>query len=180
MTINSDMLQPGERFLWRDKPDVDAYCERRTPIGFFVGFGLLAVGSAVAAYGYLHGDADSTAVFGAVMALVGAALLYLPFRVRREARRTIYALTDRRAIIEAPGALLHSRISVPFSEIRLIEVRHDIFGDILFRDYVGQSEEGFQVTRDGFFAIADVQKVERLLRSAVAKASGKPVTGGAE
>ena len=135
------------------------------------------MGAALAAYAWIYGESSSISQFWMLPALLGAALLYLPFRVRHDAQRTQYALTDRRAIIEKPGVLLRNRISVPLSNIRLIEVRNGIFGDILFRDFVAEDENGLQVTRDGFFAVANVQDVEQLLRSAIEKATGRPLAG---
>jgi len=167
MTIEAKSLEPGERLLWHGMPDVGTYYRRRNPVGFSKGLALLAGGVVLAGGASLYTNTSVASAWWLLPALLAVALLYLPFRVRQDARRTSYALTDRRAIIERPGVLLRNRVSVPYSEIERIEVRNGNFGDLLFRDYVTQSEDGFQVTRDGFFAIANVREVERLLRSAM-------------
>ena len=167
MTIEAKSLEPGERLLWHGMPDVGTYYRRRNPVGFSKGLALLAGAVILAGGAYLYADTSFAFPWWLLPVLLAAALVYLPLRVRQDARRTSYALTDRRAIIERPGVLLRNRVSVPYSEIERIEVRNGNFGDLLFRDYVTQSEDGFQVTRDGFFAIANVREVERLLRSAM-------------
>jgi len=175
--IDPNSLDPGERILWHDSPDVATYCRHRKSIGFSIGAVLLAIGSALAGYALINGSSDSISNYWPLPVLLGGALLYLPFRTRRAARRTRYALTDRRAIIETPGVLLRNRVSVPLAEVRLLETRRGPFGDLLFRDFVGESGHGFDVTRDGFFAIANVERVEQLFRSAVEKATGRPLAG---
>jgi hypothetical protein len=179
MTINAGSLDPGERLLWQDKPDVNAYCERKPLSGFWIGCGLVALAATITAFGFSENglNSESQVIIGALL-LFGAFLLYRPLLVRRAVRKTMYALTDRRAIIEVPGILLRNRVSVPFSEIRRIEVHDGIFGDVIFRDCVQQSEDGMQFSRDGFWAIANVQKVERLLRTEIAKANGQFSAGG--
>ena len=171
MTIDSDTLEPGEKLLWQGGPDVKAYCERKAPIGFRAGLMLLAIAAACAAFQYfLQANTNSVAqLLTASLCVIAAILLYFPLRVWRIARRTEYAVTDRRAIIQEPGLLARNRLSVPLSEVRRIEVQNQNPGDVLFRDFVGQSEHGLYFIRDGFFAIPNAETVERLLRSAVEK-----------
>ena len=178
MTIDSNTLEPGEKLLWRGTPDAKAYCERKAPVGFRAGLMLLAIAAACTAFQYfLQINANSVAqLLTALLCVIAAVLLYLPLRVWQIARRTEYAVTDRRAIIQEPGLLLRNRVSVPLSEMRRIEVQNQNPGDILFRDCVGQSEHGLYFIRDGFFAIPNAEAVERLLRSAAERArpQGQP------
>src|SRR5262245_29359267 len=81
--IEPDSLEPGERLLWRDRPDVATYCQRRGTVHFALGAALLALGAAVAAYAWSYGDTDSAAKFWWLPTLLGAGLLSLPLRVRR-------------------------------------------------------------------------------------------------
>ena len=183
MTIDPRSLDPGEQLLWTDRPIIDAYCRRKGQDGFLAScqalplvLVLLAFGTVLAGFGITHGG---TAIFGVGLALVLFALaaLYLPVRVRRDARRTSFAITDRRAIIETPGLLLRNRISVPCSEIQTIEVRDGVSDDVLFRDHEVKSEHGSHFERDGFLAIKDASKVSRLLRSTVENCIRSPSPG---
>jgi uncharacterized membrane protein YdbT with pleckstrin-like domain len=171
MTIDPSSLEPGEMLLWHDRPNVDYFSERNFLYGHWIGFLLLITGAILATFEYLrlNHSSDLHALAGFLIA-VGAFLASRPLWVQRDLRRTLYALTDRRAIIERRGVLLTNRASVPFSEIRRIDVRDAKFGDIIFQDYVVQTEDGLQNTRGGFYAIADVQSVERLLRKQVERA----------
>jgi|EndMetStandDraft_8_1072994.scaffolds.fasta_scaffold305229_2 hypothetical protein len=175
--IDAKSLEPGEQLLWRGKPNLEAYC-KRISARRWIGFGLLAIGAALAILYFEEvSNTQSNAISGALL-LGGIIALCMPIRIWGEALRTGYALTDQRAIIERPSILLRNRVSVTFSEIRRIETRYAPFGDLVFRDFFQQTEQGLHNTRDGFFAIANVQSVERTLRSAIEKATGQspPVT----
>jgi hypothetical protein len=185
MTIDPSSLEPGEQLLWSDGPNFRAYCKRKssngflgTRSGFAAGLAFAASGIALGAFEFAQNQTNSTFSVSLILFLIGAAMLYLPARIRRDAKRTSYALTDRRAIVETPGLLLRNRISVPYSEIESIEIQRGVSDDILFRDYAVQTENGYHTGRDGFLALTDAPKIERLLRSAAEKATGKPLTGG--
>lgn len=172
MTIDANSLEPGEQLLWHDKPDVAAYSSRNglTAKTFYLGFFALLAGTLLALYGRPNGTRESVFDLGPALILVGVGVMYFPLRIWHEPRRTHYAMTNQRAIVETWGLLLRNRISVPFSEIRKIEVREPPYGktgDLIFRDYVYDSDNGLQVSRGGFLAIADVRKVEQLLRKPV-------------
>jgi hypothetical protein len=178
MTIDPASLEPGEQLLWSDKPDMKAYCERRPSTGFGLGLTFVALAAAVGVYQFFQGGAVSDArLFIFVLLLLATLFLYLPFRVRHNARRTLYVLTDRRAIIETLGILLYNRVSVRLSEIELVEIHDGRHGDVIFGNYAGHPEHKFQIPREGFFAIANVEEVGRMLRAAIERATGRPVTG---
>jgi hypothetical protein len=180
MTIEANSLEPGEQLLWRDRPDVKAYRER-VPTRVWVALGLPAVGAAVVISYFQSGASSELQVLIATLLLGGIFSLCMPLRMWRESRQTEYALTDRRAIIERPGFVVRNRVSVPFSAIRHVELRNGTTtGDLIFRDFFQQSDHGLENTRDGFFAIANAQEVEQLLRAEVEKATGKPLAGGSK
>jgi hypothetical protein len=105
-------------------------------------------------------------LWGAMFVLVGAAMLLSPLWAWWVARHTLYAVTDRRAIvIEAPlrGITVQS-----FSGERLRDVvRHEHssgHGDLIFEREAIKGRRGRTVYRDvGFVGIADVKRVEELL-----------------
>ena len=63
---------------------------------------------------------------------------------------------------------LRKRISVPLSFVEL-KSSSSGFGDVIFREIVTSSGEGSSVMRDGFMAVAEADRVERLLRTAIDK-----------
>lgn len=88
----ADVLEPNEKVLWAGKPDPIATF--RTQLGFWwVGVPLTAVAFVVYAKNWLGG-------FGFFPPAIGGVFLAAPFLMVVHAYGTIYALTDRRAIIK--------------------------------------------------------------------------------
>jgi hypothetical protein len=81
-------LAPGETLVWAGHPDPGATLSKMRFL-FWIGLPIMAAAGAVA---YFH-------VAGQVGLLVGAALTAAPFVNAWRAANTIYALTDRRAIV---------------------------------------------------------------------------------
>src|SRR5260370_1371922 len=78
------------------------------PAFFLVPFGLLFGGFAVfwvgsAAFLGAEGVGGFFACFGVPFVLVGLALVLSPVWLRKKAANTVYALTDRRAVLWEPG-----------------------------------------------------------------------------
>jgi hypothetical protein len=103
--------------------------------------------------------------------MVGPALMLSPAWYFFEAKRTSYAVTDRRAVIDLIG-LLPVRTSVPLGRIALIQARPR-GGDTGHVHFLHIDDPGPEVQliktihREGFVAVSDVCRVERLLRNAV-------------
>jgi hypothetical protein len=179
MTIDPRSLEPGEQLLWYGKPDVEAYSERKglTNKGFVLGLAALIAGLLLGLYGSATRFEGAGPQLFVVLTSIGAIVMYIPLRLRWKVRRIRYGVTDRRAIIENPGWLLRNRISLPFSQIRRIEVcefPRRKFGDVIFWDYViPNADDGPIASRGGFFAIENAGEVERLLHHGAATAGGK-------
>jgi len=156
-------LDPGEQLIWTGTPRVLRYTAAmgRRPflVGIFVcGFALY----------WMHIGALANfpfAPFGIVVLISGSAMLLSPARHLLGGLRASYALTDRRAILD----LATGRISVPLAQVQYIDVRRsrDGGGDIYFQDTYVPGTESQTLRRNGFVAIDDVGKVEKLLRAAV-------------
>jgi hypothetical protein len=92
-------LLDGEVLVWWDMPEPPLAASRRIDAHFFVGavFFVLPI--------VLGAKAANTSYFGglalASFSVVGLWLLSAPLRAYRNARKTYYALTDRRALILA-------------------------------------------------------------------------------
>jgi hypothetical protein len=168
-------LAPGERVAWRGRP---------SPIGralsawgtFLFGIPFFAF-SVFWTYAATNGfneprRADIVAfsklawLWGGAFVLVGASLLLSPAWEWWAARRTLYAITDRRAIlIEAP---LWRTTTQSFAGERLGSVvrreSRSGRGDLIFEREATKGAKGSTVYRDvGFFGIDGVHEVQGLL-----------------
>lgn len=183
-------LSAGEQLLWVGQPRPDRFARASIPL---VIFGLVFTGFAVfwmaAASGMLFGGFGGPngapggfglifscfPLFGVPFVLVGLGMLTSPFWLRRLARRTCYALTDRRAIVWQARWFggVEVRSYGPQDLTRLRRVEHaDGSGDLVFEEIVtfGHDRHGHRTsgTRQyGFLAIDGVRQVEELLRKAL-------------
>jgi len=114
-------------------------------------------------------------VFGLPFVVIGLAMLSAPYWVRRKAKRTCYALTDRRAIVWEAGHFgsVEVRSYGPKDLTKIRRVQYpDGSGDLIFEEVIsfGQTSRGARTTsttRHGFLAIPDVRAIEELLRKAL-------------
>jgi hypothetical protein len=84
------------------------------------------------------------------------------------ARKTVYALTDRRAIVFEPQLFrtvqVRSYTAAGLGAMSRVE-RGDGSGDLVFEEYTTRgSNNTTTTTRRGFLAIANVHQVEGLIR----------------
>ena len=107
--------------------------------------------------------------------LIGLGMLSSPYWLRRKAKGTCYALTDRRAIIWEAGSFLSVQVlsyrPAELTKIRRIEYG-DGTGDLVFEEniMIGPRNNGYPTTtrqRHGFMSIDHVRQVEELLRKAL-------------
>lgn len=171
-------LASGETLLWTGQPDAARIARQSWPL---VLFGLLWQGfvlywSWVASGFWLPGSdtpPEPFALFGLPFFLAGVVVLASPRTLARKARRTGYAITDRRALIIERGRRLSVRSFAPeaLADLERRE-RADGSGDIIFtRDRTG-SGKGSRALEVGFFGLPAARDVERRLRAlAVTRAS---------
>ena len=171
---------PGERLdLGRQAERAAIRVQEKFTLTFL--FGLLFFGFSLF---WVHGATNQSglpfALFGAPFVVVGLGLVLSPLWHFVRGRRAAYLLSDRRAVIDISG-FLPKRISVPLSQVRFVELKSSSsgFGDVIFREIVTSSGEGSSVMRDGFMAVAEADRVERLLRTAIDK-SGRAGTAPAQ
>lgn len=110
-------------------------------------------------------------LFGVPFVLIGLGMLSSPYWARRAARRSIYVLTDRRAII-IRGSWRGSVTVRSFERERLTDLQRkqhaDGAGDLIFtQDIRSVSDGGRQMTPVGFLAVHDVKNVEDAVRALV-------------
>jgi hypothetical protein len=165
-------LAPGEKLIWADQPVPELYA--RGAIGLVL-FGAVwtaisvfwEIGAAMSVYKSAHPIGSlALPLFGLPFVLFGLALLTSPMIVRRLALRTVYVVTNQRAIVIK--ALLFGRVEIQsFPPDRLRSMtrkdRADGSGDLVFEEVWRRVGHNSTVTRLGFMALRNVQDVENLI-----------------
>lgn len=166
MTIDPALLEPGERLLWSGRPNALRYAQARGGINLIIGFAVLVFAQVWTARA--SNDGNELAWLGAIFFLIAFALLLSPLWRMWRGLRTVYGLTDRRALTVVGGPFPR-RISVPLHQIHSVELRQrpGNIGDVLFREIVLQGADTKAASREGFITIAGADAVERLLLSLV-------------
>ena len=176
-------IEPNERLLWTGRPDPSKRAATGIPAMIFgIPFTLFALFWTTMASGAIFATRNSGhgtpaplylfPLFGLPFILVGFGLLLSPLWAYLKAQRTMYAVTDRRAITWEENTFGGKRTVRSFgpNEIALMERRENAngVGDLVFsreRNYSYQNGRNRNTVREnGFFAIPDVRTVERILR----------------
>jgi hypothetical protein len=162
-------LQPDEQVLWSGQPDA-----RRMTVNYLLsGWAFIAViGGSIAMIGRVN--IALVAVFALLMMgiMLGMALLM----VYPDEKRTLYVLTDRRALFLKAGRPKFQQQLEPhdFGPLKLTE-RKDGTGDIYFAsDNYRSAQKRTGARHFGFFYIPDVRTVERHLHSMQPLAEREP------
>ncbi len=177
----------GERLLWveRPKPAFFPYGERAR-FAFFVLFTSFALGFAglAASAAGAEGDWGGALIPGGIVGfllLAGIFGLLRPLRCRRAMVRTLYLLTDRRALIIEPSLLEGWHIfAYPLGDapVKECRTRADGSGDLVFSG-AAQAQDiqrGFR----GFLNVRDWERTWQALAEAVAAREGTCPTEGAQ
>jgi hypothetical protein len=172
-------LSSGERLIWVGQPVPGAFqCQTiaLAVVGlFFLGFtgiwfvltlgmGALAGGEAPEAFGIL----GCFSLFGLIPGAVGLFLVTAPIWHRNLVKRTVYALTDRRALIWQPSLFGSSEVrsytANGLGHMSRVE-RGDGAGDLVFEEYYTYGNKGGSSRHQrGFLAVPRVREVEDLVR----------------
>jgi hypothetical protein len=178
-------LRDGERLIWVGQPVPGRFARRALPFVLFgvpwTAFALFWMGMAafmMFGAGGNNGGFGFMAcfpLFGLPFVLIGFGMLSSPYWMRLQAKRTCYALTDRRAIIWS--ASLFGSVEVrsygPEALGKISRTEYpDGTGDLVLEEVVtvGRDSDGHGTTyrkRHGFLAIRNVRRVEELLRAAL-------------
>ena len=180
-----DELEPGERVVWAEQPDPKRYARGSWGIVLFgipwTAFSVfwIAMASGMMWMGVNAGGGPPAVIgvcfplFGVPFVLIGLGMLSAPYWARRYAAGTVYAITDRRAILFATG--FRSRTVKSYQPAELTRIsrveRDDGSGDLILEEYGYRDRDGDRRSgRQGFMGISDVKEVERLIRALAAKA----------
>lgn len=160
-------LKTGESITWAGQPIPNIYMKSGWKIWFFfipwTAFSLfwIAGASSFQIPSFEEGW-DLFPLFGLPFFLIGIMGLGSPFLLRKNARSMVFAITDQRAITIS-GMKTITVKSIPLNQIKNIErIQHaNGSGDLILQTRTYRDSEGDQSTeRFGFFAIADVKKVQ--------------------
>jgi hypothetical protein len=115
-------------------------------------------------------------LWGVPFILVGLCMLASPLWARRKAGRTLYVITDRRAIIFEGGWGITVRSFEPQGLTGLKRrQRSDGSGDLILDQKTWRDSDGDPRTKDvGFFGIEQVKEVEDMLRRLASNARVMP------
>ncbi len=171
MTISQDGLQPeaitqrlaaGEKLVWWDRPAAVGVARREFNLAtlygvFFVGFAIFWMTMAYRAPGPFF-------LFGIPFVLMGLWIVATPLRAYAAASSTVFALTDKRALIVKGG----TATSYPLEQVAFVELEFgaDGRGNVLFLNEPAspgfwRSNSGQMMRKGGFIAIADAERVSQ-------------------
>jgi hypothetical protein len=164
-------LDHAERVEWSGQPKPMRLAWQSLPIVLFaIPWTAFAVFWTCGAADFKIPDFDSAfdlfPLFGLPFVLVGLGLLSTPFWLIRKARRTVYVVTDQRAIIIEARRTVSVRSFGP-ADLKGFQrkERRDGSGDITFGHPIRSSSDAdCSPTQAGFLGIRDVRHVEELLR----------------
>lgn len=184
-------LDEGEQLLWVGQPRPDRFARMSLPLvlfgGLWTAFSLfwIAVASWIVlvkgapgvqnAGGRIGGLFACFPFFGLPFVLIGLGMLSSPFLMRRRAKRTFYALTDRRAILWEAGSFgsVDVRSYRPAALKKMYRRDYeDGSGDLVFEESLlmrRTRSRGAPLSKQshGFLGIDNVREIEQLLRKAL-------------
>ena len=172
-------LEDGEQLVWFDQPSPGRMALQMAPIGciglVFGGFAAfwVVMASGVAFFGSFAGPGAAPLLlfpfFGVPFLIVAGIMIVSPILAYNNAKKSIYGLTNRRAIIISQGfsRTVKSYTAGDMDSIERSE-RSDGTGDVIFaRQYNVNSRRNRSPVSIGFFGIRNPHDVERLVRQLV-------------
>ncbi len=165
-----DELESGERIMWLQQPQPWVFIRAALPAVLF------AIPWTAFAVFWMHGaSAGGTGfmLFGLPFVLVGLGMLASPLWGLRLAKRTVYVVTDRRAIVFVGGLSTAVR-SFDAEELDgyTKNMRAGGAGDLIFGpDYnsSGNSQQRSRTWQNGFFGLPDAREGERFIKALIAR-----------
>jgi hypothetical protein len=176
--IALSVLEPDERLLWSGQPDPFRMVLQTWPI-FVIAlpWTLFALYWTAVTTGFQIPDFSTPDPYiflsftGMIAALIGLSLLTLPFLAWRRAGRTVYAVADGQCLIIIEGRQTYVNVyrNEDIGRIRCKE-RGGGTGDLLFSPSAADAAKDLtRVRQYGFYGIADVRRVEDIVRKALSK-----------
>ena len=166
-------LRSGERIVWTAQP-IPARVTRGSWIIVVFGipwtaFALFWIGAAGWGASHAPGPFKLFPLFGVPFVLIGLGMLSSPFWLRKKAAKTVYMITDQRAVVLSEGFRGRTRVeSYAPAQLQSTtrEENSDGSGDIIFETRVWRDSDGDRRSqRIGFFGVPDVRTVEEHIRA---------------
>ncbi|MEO1009543.1 MAG: hypothetical protein AAFX79_13350 [Planctomycetota bacterium] len=180
-------LRDDERVLWADRPVPRAFNKATVSAVLFsipfTGFAVFWIAGAAGLIGGMGGPGQGGPgpsggvmgtvfpLFGLPFVLVGLGMMSTPIWYRRRLKKSLYAITDRRAIIWQGAVFGGTQVSSHWAkDLAVLERRQrsDGSGDLVFerrekrwRDGDGDARRSVQEV--GFMSVPNVREVERAL-----------------
>ncbi len=157
-------LNTGETIIWADKPVCGSLFVKSFAIYLFAipwtAFSLFWM------YGASRGS-FAFSLFGVPFLLVGLYLFCTPFINKNAEKRTIYIITNQRAIIYKYGRKIKVKSFLPEQMVNIERCqRKNGTGDIIFFNKVTYDSDGDRrTTKVGFIGVRDVKRVEEILNN---------------
>lgn len=170
-------LQAGERLLWAGQPDVRAYALQGA--WYLIPFSLLWGGFAIfwELMALTSGGSVLFALWGVPFVAAGLYLIFGRILVaRREARRTVYGVTDRRVLLRT-GAFRQTITELAIDEVPVVQLEEQSSGlgrisfsssGRMFRPPPGWPMAGMYGQPTAFECIRDASRVYRIIQDAKA------------
>jgi hypothetical protein len=118
-------------------------------------------------------------LFGVPFILIGLWMLSSPYWMRRKLLRTVYAVTDGRAVVIEGAAFARSVTVHSFLPDRLTAMtrtqRTDGSGDLVFEQFRQRAGSGTTTVTRGFLGVERVRDVEALIASTLLAGRVRPV-----
>lgn len=166
-------LEPGEKTLWIGQPIAKKLAISTIPLMLFAipwtGFALFWT---VGASGFKTPDFKNPgfyfSLFGVPFILIGFVMLLSPLFAIRSARKIVYVLTDRRAIIIRQMLKSFEIRSYRPEQLKNVYTREDNNGngDVIFDD-VAASTRNTRSKVIGFMATRNVNEVKKMVESLI-------------
>ena len=165
-------LESGERVVWMEQPIPRYFTAKSTGAFIFaIPWTAFAVFWICGASGFKVPDFSKGGfsffpLFGIPFVLIGIGMLSSPIWSYRKAFKTVYVITDRRAITFDAGwtTTIRSYLPAQLQDIHRKEKR-DGTGDIVLDQRIWSGSEGGRQAQDlGFLNIREPRRVEQMLR----------------
>ncbi|GAB5521859.1 MAG: hypothetical protein RhofKO_41100 [Rhodothermales bacterium] len=167
-------IPDDEEILWAGQPDEWEASKRGWPIfGFAIPWTLFSIFWMFAAAGFgMPNFGDGTgffALFGIPFVLIGLFMLASPFFMARNAKHTVYVVTDQRALIFTGKDSVEVETYAP-NELNSLDrtIRSNGTGSIRFKEPPkaknNRNSVQLKLDKSGFYGIPDAQYVYDTLR----------------
>lgn len=173
-------LHPGETIVWMDMPVPRYFTPASTSAFLFaIPWTAFALFWICGAAGFKFPDfttgVDLFPLFGIPFVLIGIGMLSSPLWAYRKATRTVYVITDKRAITFEGGRTMTIRSYPPDTLHEIFrEERNDGSGDVVITQRVWRDSDGDTRSEPlGFLRVRRPKEVEAMLQKLASQGGGQ-------